>query len=74
MKEGTFYNQIVRGTMKTRRIILIGVAIFQRKMSIRVMGHQRVDHQLGRSRQGKESQQKSCEYGPYSPMVSQNSL
>ncbi len=61
IKEGTFYNQVVRGTMKTRRIILVGVAILQRKMSIRVMGHQRVDRQLGRDRQRKERQQKSCE-------------
>jgi hypothetical protein len=47
--------------MKASRIVLIGVAKLQRKMRICVVGYQRVDRQLGRNRQRKKRQQKSCE-------------
>ena len=74
IKEWTFYNQVVRITMKASRIVLIGVAILQRKMRIRVMGHQRVDRQLGRNRQRKERQQPGSEDRSYGPMVDQSSF
>ncbi len=60
MKEGKFYNQVVDGTMKAGRIILIGLTILQRKMRIRVIRHQRMDCHFRRDRQRKERQQKSC--------------
>ena len=61
IKEGAFYNQVVDAAMKARRIILIGVAVFQRNMRIRVMGHQCVDRDLGTDRQRKQRQKTACQ-------------
>lgn len=74
IKERNLYHQVIGGTMKTRFIELIGIAIIQRLMRIDMMRHEGMDGDLGGDRQRKQGQESTCHERPYRPMNSHKSL